>query len=246
MRLVSGPFILLLVTGMASDVAAQDAALSQGEGQAWVGAEVEWRPIKRWTFSGAYVLRTFGAFQEVKGNYYYLAARRKLNDHLFVDAKLRFVDTPREEFYRSEVGVRVQQRFGKDVLYFRTAFFHEEQQPFWSEGPGLADNFWRNRVRFLKDLPKRYSAFVSVESWTRFRYDGSQLRRAALMTGLRRDLKKGRRVSLEYLYQPEFNKGAPRYMNAMILGFSWDVTKARKKKGGTKPKELPVEEHDRQ
>ncbi|MBX2973131.1 MAG: hypothetical protein KF797_08510 [Flavobacteriales bacterium] len=222
--------LLMALASGALRLSAQDAALSPGETQAWMSLELEWRPIKRWTFSGAYVMRTFGAFQGIKGNYYYLAARRKLNDHLFVDAKLRYVDTPREAFYRSEVGVRVQQRFGKDVLYFRTAFFHEEPQPFWSDGPSVADNFWRNRLRFRKDLPKRYSAYLSVESWTRFRYDGNSLRRAALMTGLRRDLKRGREIAVDYLFQPEFNQRQPRSMSAVIVGFSWDVTKPKKKK----------------
>ena len=208
-----------------------------------VGVEVGWRPIKRWAFSAAYVMRTFGAFEGVKGHYHYLSARRKVNDHLFLDGKVRYVNTPERDFHRVEAGVRVQQRFGKDRLYYRTAFFHEEPNLFWADGPGVADNFWRNRIRYLKDLPKRYSAYVSVESWTRFRYDGDRLRRAALMTGVRRDLKKGREVSLDYLYQPEFNKDAPRYMNALVLGLSWDVTKPKKKgRSAAKTKDRPSDD----
>lgn len=232
-----------LLTSAAMPALAQDAALAQGDGQAWVGFELEWRPIKRWTFSTAYVMRTFGAFQSFKGNYHYLAARHKLNDRFFVDGKLRYVNTPLRDHFRVEGGVRVQQRFGKDRLSFRTAFFHEEPHIFWSDGPGVADNFWRNRLRFVKDLPKRYSAYVSVESWTRLRYDGNRLRRAALMTGLRRDLKKGREVSLDYLYQPEFSQAQPRYMYAMMLGFNWDVTKPKKKRGSRK-KEDPRDDRE--
>lgn len=243
-KLRSVPIVCLL--GVSFSAVAQDAALAPGEAQVWVGAEVEWRPLKRWNFAAAYVLRTFDAFHAVKGHYYYISARRKLSDHFYVDAKLRQVTTPQGDHFRTEFGMRAQQRFGKDVLYFRSAYFHEEAQLFWMDGaPGSTADFWRNRIRFLKDLPNRYSAYVSVESWTRFRYDGNTLRRAAFMTGIRRDLKKGPRISLDYLYQPEFAQRAPRSMNAMILGVGWDVTK-RKKKGqpGSKSKNLPMEDRE--
>lgn len=242
---IYGKLLLLAMMLSTGRAAAQDAALSPGETQAWVGLELEWRPIKRWVFSGAYVMRSFGAFQDLKGHYYYLSARRKLNDHVYVDGKVRYVNGTRRDHYRTELGIRVQQRFGKDLLYFRSAFFHEEPQPFWAEpGAYVADNFWRNRIRYMKDLPKRYSAYVSVESWTRFRYNGNSIRRAALMTGLRRDLKKGKQVAVHYLFQPEFSQREPKSMSAVILGLSWDVTKPKKKKGGSKQKEVPADDRE--
>lgn len=224
-------FLLLLMALWCVHLIAQDAALAPGDGQLWVGAEVEWKPAKRWRLSTSYILRTLGAFQAVKGGYSYLTARRRLNDHLYVDGKLRYVSTYERDHFRVEVGLRIQQRFGKDVLAFRTAYFREHEPIHWfSEGPQVADNYWRNRIRYMKDLPARYSAFASVESWTRFRYDGIRLRRAAVMTGLQRDLKKGKELSVTYLYQPEFNQRQPTSMNAVILGMAWDVSR-RKKKG---------------
>lgn len=208
---------------------AQDAARARGEEQLWLSAEVEWRPIKRWSFSGSYVLRTHGAFQDVKGGYFYLSARRKLSDLIQVDGKLRYVNTPVNDFFRAEGGIRIRKKLGKDAIYFRSAFFHEERKLFWTDGmPRTPDDYWRNRIHFTKDLPHKFSAFVSAETWTRFRYDGIGLRRVAFMTGLRRDLKHGRRVALTYLYQPEFAQRDPGYLNAMILGFEWDITRKKK------------------
>lgn len=211
--------------------AAQDEALSVSDEQTWFALELEWRPIKRWRFTAEYTLRTYGAARDFKGSYYYLTVARKLGRHYHVDGKLRMVNTPGDDFFRSEVGFRWHKRIGKDLLYFRTAYFHEERKLFWEEGrPRIPDDFWRNRIRYMKDLPKRYSAYASFETWTRFRHDRTELRRVAFMTGLRRDLKGGRRVSLEYLYQPEFAKRAPRHLNAIILGFNWDVTKPKKRR----------------
>lgn len=244
MHLRIGIVVLLSTALCGKRLVAQDAAVAAGDAQTWVGMEVEWRPIKRWMFSASYVMRTFGAFEEVKGGYYYLSARRKLSDHLHVDGKLRYVNTYERDHFRTELGLRVQQRFGKDVLSFRTAYFHEDAPLYWfGEGPQVADNYWRNRIRYMKDLPKRYSAYASLESWTRFRYDGNSLRRIAVMTGLRRDLKKGREVSSSYLYQPEYNQRQPGSMSAVILGVGWDVTKP-KKKGKKKDQEEPARERD--
>jgi hypothetical protein len=226
-------YVLILVVCQTVSLVAQDAARARGEGQLWLSAEVQWRPVKRWSFSGSYVLRTHGALQDVKGAYFYLSARRKLSDLIQVDGKLRYVNSPINDFFRAEGGVRFRKKLGKDAIYFRSAYFHEERKLFWTEGmPRVPGNYWRNRIHFTKDLPKKFSAFASAEMWTQFRFDGIGLRRMALMTGLRRDLKKGRRVSLTYLYQPEFAQRAPGFLNGMIMGFEWDITRRKKSRSG--------------
>lgn len=169
-----------------------------------------------------------------------------MNDFLLIDAKIRYVNTPRDDLYRSEIGMRVQKRIGKDLLFFRTAYFHEERKLIRAEGmPRIPDNYWRDRIRFNEDLPKRYSAYVSFETWTRFRHDRDELRRVAFMAGIRRDLKRGRRVSLDYLYQPEFAKRAPQHLQALIVGYSWDVTKTVRRRAPGKAKSEEQRDPDR-
>lgn len=220
--------VVVALAGMR--LSAQDAASGPGEEQVWTGLELGWRPMKGWQFTASFVMRTSGVFQQVKGGYYYLEARRKLSEHIHVDGLLRYVNTVGRDYFRTELGVRYQQRFGKDVLSFRTAYYHEDGPLYWfGEGPQVADNYWRNRIRYTKDLPKRFRAYMSLESWTRFRYDGTGLRRAAWMGGLRRNLGKGVEVSLSYLYQPEYGQRRPRSMSAVILEGAWDVTKPKKK-----------------
>ncbi len=239
--------LLSLACGLAGYVGAQDAALAPGEGQLWLSTELRWHPALRWDLSLAHVLRSFGSIDGVKGSYSYAVVRRRVSEHVDVDGKFRYVNTRTNDHYRAECGVRFRQRFGRDALTFRTAYFHEEPQPFWSEGrPGTADDLWRNRLRFTKDLPKRFSVDVSVETWTRLGHIGTHMQRAAFMTGVQRSLRKGRRVMLDFLYQPEFAVRSPRSMHAFILGAEWDVTKQlSKKRNGRRQVARPVDEGDR-
>ena len=194
----------------------------------WFSLKVSDQPGKKWSVSGQYTLRNYGFVEAFKGSYYYLQGLYALNKHWYPDVLLRAHNTYFVDAFRLEVGMQYRLKSHKNTTYLRVAYYNEREHLLPDDRLlNPPDNYVRERLRYRRDLPKGTIGYASIESWIKFDPGFVYLKRWAFVVGIDREVFDHHHVSIEYLYQVEYDKKFPVALQSVALGYEYSFYKLR-------------------
>lgn len=153
-----------------------------------------------------------------------------------IDYRARFFATDAVPTHRFGLSLTGSYSFHKWKVSVRSAY-QRRQTYFVSDAISgtPAANFWRNRIAFSFDLPKKFSTQVGVEPFVQFSAYEITLNRVRVSTGVEYAFQKRHIFNLEYLFQPEFKKMAFfRFNHILRVGYCWKIPSWKSKKKNTK------------
>lgn len=217
------------------------AAGARGQGtyfhdyEQWLSLKLSGQYGKNWSVSGQYVVRNYGFLEAFKGSYYYAQARYAIDKHWYPDAQIRVVNTHFDDAFRVEVGMMYRLRKKKNSYFVRIAYFNEREHLLPDDRLQHApDHYARCRLRYRRDLPKKLIGSAVLEGWSKFSKQGPILKRWALTADLQREIFDRHFLSVEYLYQVEYDTDFPVALHALTLGYEFVLTKKKYKRRGGK------------
>lgn len=223
----SVPFFLFLLSPL--------SCFSQ-EFQVWPTVSIEKSFSKKYTIELTYQSRVRERASAYHSSLISTAFSYKVLPYLKlgIDYRIRFAVTDQVPSNRFGISLTAFHNIRKVKISFRTAY--QRRQTYFvpddmSGSPSA--NFWRNRLEFTFDLPKKLSCNLGVEPYALFTINRINLDRIRFSAGLRYAYRKRHTFYIDYLFQPEFDDNIFDRLNHILrFGYSWDIPSWKKKKKG--------------
>ena len=225
---------MLLLVGLTWGVtqAYAQEAIYHDDFQQWLGLKLMYNATKRLSLSSQYVCRTNEFLNSFIGSYYYFQARYRINKHWYPDLQTRIVDNHTGNLYRYELGLSYRYKIHKNILSYRLGYFNERKLFMFSNQlksiPALGidytpTQYMRNRISIKRDLPKKFSCYASAEVYSQFNHQIFTIKRLAFIAGLDYEFHKNNMVNIEYLYQPDYGLMNRVHLQAVTIGYEFDI-----------------------
>jgi len=211
-------------------------ALHSQEFQVWPSLTMEKSFSKRYEVGLSYQARVSDGGSRYNSSLVSALFSCKLLSFLKVgiDYRARFFVADAVPTHRFGISLTGSYSFNKWKVSLRTAY-QRRQTYFVSDAISgtPAANFWRNRLSFSFDLPKKFSLQAGIEPFFQFTAYQITLNRVRLSSGVEYAFQKRHIFQLEYLFQPEFRKMTfHRFNHILRVGYCWKIPswKSKKKK----------------
>lgn len=231
--LIISCFLLTVLNSHAQEIPYHD------DFQQWVGLKLMYSPTKKFTLSGQYVCRTNQFLNSFVGSYYYGQARYAINKHWFPDIQIRVVDSYQGNLYRYELGLSYRCKWHKNILSYRLGYFNERKIFSFTKNlydiPAeslhyLPNQYMRNRLGVKRDLSKKFTGYASGEVYTQVEHQQLTIKRLAFIGGLDYEYRKNNILNIEYVYQPDYGNGNRVHLQALFVGYEYDIEHHKKGK----------------